>query len=43
MEPINSIEMAELDLRYESYRIKHPKQEERLLLSMVKQGILNPL
>lgn len=43
MQPINSVEISELDLRYESFRIKHPKREERLLHSMIQNGIRDPL
>ena len=43
MPTINTVELSELDLRYESYRIKHSKREERLLLSILKSGIRDPL
>jgi len=39
----NTVELLELDLRYESCRIKHPKIEEHLLLSILKNGIRTPL
>lgn len=39
----NRLELSELDLRYESYRIKSQKKEERLLLSILKKGIRDPL
>jgi ParB-like chromosome segregation protein Spo0J len=43
MEITNTVELSELDLRYESLRIKYPKKEERLLLSILKNGIRTPL
>lgn len=39
----NTIELSQLDLRYESYRIKSKKKEERLLLSILQKGIRDPL
>jgi hypothetical protein len=39
----NTVELSELDFRYESYRIKHPKAEKRLLLSISQRGIRDPL
>ncbi len=43
MESFNTVETAEIDLRYEVCRIKQPKMEERLLLSILKSGIRDPL
>ncbi len=43
MPVIKSVEISELDLRYESFRMKHPKKEERLLHSMIRNGIRDPL
>ena len=43
MEITNTVELLELDLRYESCRMKHPKMEEHLLLSILKNGIRTPL
>jgi len=37
------IELAALDLRYESYRMKNPAAEARLLASMAERGIEEPL
>jgi len=37
------IELAALDLRYESYRMKNPAVEARLLASMAERGIEEPL
>jgi len=37
------IELAALDLRYESYRMKNPALEARLLASMAERGIEEPL
>ena len=33
------IELAELDVRYESYRMRNPALEERLLASILQRGI----
>jgi hypothetical protein len=33
------IELAELDVRYESYRMKNPAVENRLLVSIRQRGI----
>src|SRR6516225_1743941 len=33
------IELAELDVRYESYRMKNPAVEKRLLASILQRGI----
>ncbi len=43
MSTLNTVEISQLDLRYESCRMKHPKKEERLLLSILKRGIREPL
>jgi hypothetical protein len=37
------MELCRLDLRYESYRIKHPGVEGRLLSSIAQRGIEEPL
>jgi predicted transcriptional regulator len=37
------IELSALDLRYESYRMKNPGQEARLLASIARRGIEEPL
>ena len=37
------IELSALDLRYESYRMKNPAQEARLLASIARRGIEEPL
>jgi hypothetical protein len=39
----NEVELASLDLRYESFRLKQPAQEERLLASILQRGIQEPL
>ncbi len=39
----NTVELSELDLRYESYRIRHPQTEKHLLFSIAKTGIRDPL
>ena len=39
----NEVELASLDLRYESFRLKQPAVEERLLGSIVQRGIEEPL
>lgn len=43
MTTMNSVEFSQLDLRYEICRMKQPKAEERLLLSILKMGIREPL
>ncbi len=43
MPDINTVECSQLDLRYETCRMKQPKAEERLLLSILKKGIREPL
>lgn len=37
------VELATIDLRYESYRMKNPALEARLLASIVERGIEEPL
>src|SRR5438128_7630111 len=37
------IELSQLDLRYEGFRMKNPGLEERLLASMAQKGIEEPL
>ena len=39
----NQVELASLDLRYESFRLKVPALEERLLSSLLQRGIEEPL
>lgn len=39
----NQVELASLDLRYESFRLKVPALEERLLASILQRGIEEPL
>lgn len=39
----NQVELASLDLRYESFRLKVPALEERLLSSILQRGIEEPL
>jgi hypothetical protein len=43
MSKVNTVEFSQLDLRYETCRMKQPKEEERLLLSILKKGICEPL
>ena len=37
------IELGALDLRYESYRMRNPAAEARLLAAMAERGIEEPL
>ena len=37
------IEISTIDLRYESYRMKNPALEARLLASIAERGIEEPL
>ena len=37
------VELSTLDLRYESYRMRNPAQERRLLASIVERGIEEPV
>ena len=39
----NEVELASLDLRYQSFRLKQPALEERLLASIAQRGIEEPL
>jgi hypothetical protein len=39
----HEVELSGLDLRYESFRLKQPALEERLLASMAQRGIEEPL
>ena len=39
----SEVELGSLDLRYESFRLKQPALEERLLSSMLQRGIEEPL
>ncbi|MCP4755450.1 MAG: chromosome partitioning protein ParB [Proteobacteria bacterium] len=43
MEGKTAVDVSDFDLRYESYRIRNRKTEERLLLSILKVGIREPL
>ena len=36
-------DLSTIDLRYESYRVKHPKLEAQLLASIIERGIEEPL
>jgi ParB-like chromosome segregation protein Spo0J len=38
-----AIELSTIDLRYESYRLKNPAHEARLLASIAERGIEEPL
>jgi len=40
---VREVELSALDLRYESYRMKNPALEARLLASMAQRGIEEPL
>jgi hypothetical protein len=40
---MNSIETTQIDLRFEHLRLKDPAQEQRLLVSIIEQGIQEPL
>jgi len=39
----HDVELSALDLRYESYRMRNPAQEGRLLASIARRGIEEPL
>jgi hypothetical protein len=39
----NEVELASLDLRYESFRLKQPAVEQRLLAAITERGIEEPL
>ncbi len=38
-----NLERADLDLRYESYRLRQPRREEALLAAIAREGIREPL
>jgi hypothetical protein len=40
---MNSIEMTQIDLRFEHLRLKDPAQERKLLSAIVEQGVREPL
>jgi hypothetical protein len=40
---VNDIELSDLDLRYQGYRLPQPRWEEELLVSMAQRGIQEPL
>lgn len=40
---VSNLETAQLDLRYEGYRLRQPRLEERLLASIAHAGIREPL
>jgi hypothetical protein len=40
---IEHIELSDLDLRYESYRLRSKKEEQRLINSVLNHGIRDPL
>ena len=40
---VNVVEISSFDMRYESYRLKNPAREKALLVSIMEQGILEPL
>ncbi len=40
---VEQVEISSLDLRYESYRMKHPGAEKGLLFSILENGIRDPL
>ncbi|MCG8672887.1 MAG: hypothetical protein MI867_26050 [Pseudomonadales bacterium] len=40
---IDEVEISSFDLRYESYRVKHPAREKSLLASILEKGITEPL
>jgi hypothetical protein len=40
---VREVELSDLDLRYESYRMKNPGLEARLLASIAQRGIEEPL
>jgi hypothetical protein len=40
---MNSIEMTQIDLRFERLRLRDPAQEKKLLSSIVEEGIREPL
>ncbi len=40
---IDEVEISSFDLRYESYRVRHPRTEKSLLASICEEGIREPL
>jgi len=38
-----NLELADLDLRYQSYRLRQPRREEALLSAIAREGIREPL
>ena len=40
---VSDIELSQLDLRYEGYRLNQPRLEERLLSAIAQVGIQEPL
>lgn len=40
---LNGVEISSFDMRYEKYRLKNPAREKALLISIMEQGILEPL
>ena len=40
---VSELELAQLDLRYEGYRLRQPRREEALLSAIAREGIREPL
>lgn len=40
---VSNLELTDLDLRYEGYRLRQPRREEHLLSSIAREGIREPL
>lgn len=40
---VMDLELSQLDLRYESYRLRQPRREEALLSAIAREGIQEPL
>jgi hypothetical protein len=40
---VSELELSGLDLRYEGYRLRQPRQEEALLAAIAREGIQEPL
>jgi hypothetical protein len=40
---VMNLELADLDLRYEGYRLRQPRREEALLAAIAREGIREPL
>ena len=40
---LNEVEISSFDMRYERYRLKNPAREKALLVSIMEQGIVEPL